>query len=996
MLHTTFSRESALRLLRFCIFLVLLIGSAYFFAKNPQVTQASDVPRPAQAASPQTADTQAETGLVYYISPSGNDANAGTSEGSAWATFNRAWETLYPGDTLILLDGVYRQSLNPNKRNGEPGKPITIRAKNDGKAIIDGEYQRIPVKLGDTWPGPIGNYFVIEGIVARNSNDLVIMVTRAHHNIFRRVSAYNANTDTNSAVIGVLWPEAQYNLFEDCVAAGTGRKMVYTFQGQHNVFRRCFTYWQAWDGREWHDDWPWGDNLQVYNGSYNIIENSISYGPVPLWGISIQANHPDAKAIGNQVLGSIAIQAGMKEDGTPMVWGNTRPQPTTHTQIRDFNWPSQRAGIVLFGQGEMRDNLLQDVFAWGNAGLGLTVSPGTTYHPNNGNNQVHHATIVNNGLDNPDGPWPGRFGGKNTDVLQAELNWFTSAEDNYLENVFVSWPGYPSGARNLSPQKGAGARLDNRYVDGVLTNEPLWPWPMEDRIQAELGLGITEIMTTLIKEHTLPPTQTRTPTPSPSVTASPTVSPVPSATPVPTDETPMPAPEAMVRRVNAPRFEGTTIESERAAILWFGKVDATNNFANVRVGYNDEWLAITVHVFDRRLWYQTNAPTPAELADWDAVTLYLHLDGSQVAAPALTSHRFTAQLSAWEDRAAYQAAARGDGSNWVAASTAFTTTSAWRGNAPNENSTDDRGWLVTFRIPFASLGLDGAPQPTDVWRLALALHDRDQAAADNIPVQTWPENVDTNQPTSWGQLHFGQSVYQPPATSPSQLVTIRQGLDGVDVPDAHVGGHSTCGADSTTSGRWLWDDWGNINYGSTGEINIQNQWDIADWPCYSRYYVTFPLDSLPPNQAIISATLTMHLFGNAGYEEPLPSLIQVLTVADPWSEESLTWNNAPLAVENIASTWVNPVPGFFAGWPGTPYTWDISKAVADAYRTGQPVRLALYEADGQYHSGKYFSSSDTGDWNAVARPTLRIQLGSPTNANPALYDTNLYLPFVLR
>ena len=35
-----------------------------------------------------------------------------------------------------------------------------------------------------------------------------------------------------------------------------------------------------------------------------------------------------------------------------------------------------------------------------------------------------------------------------------------------------------------------GARLQQRYVDGVMTGEPLWPWPMEGRAQAELGLSV--------------------------------------------------------------------------------------------------------------------------------------------------------------------------------------------------------------------------------------------------------------------------------------------------------------------------------------------------------------------------------------------------------------------------------------------------------------------------------------------------------------------------
>jgi hypothetical protein len=58
-----------------------------------------------------------------------------------------------------------------------------------------------------------------------------------------------------------------------------------------------------------------------------------------------------------------------------------------------------------------------------------------------------------------------------------------------------------------------------------------------------------------------------------------------------------------------------------------------------------------------------------------------------------------------------------------------------------------------------------------------------------------------------------------------------------------------------------------------------------------------------------------------------------------------------------------------------PYTWDISRAVAAAYTAGGPLRLVLYSADSDYHSGKYFVSSDTQDWNETGRPTLQITLG---------------------
>lgn len=443
------------------------------------------------------------TGNIYYVSPGGNDGNSGTSAADPWKTFNRAWIDIYPGDTLVLMDGTYYQSLNPNKRNGQPGNPITIRAQNDGKAIVDGQYQRLPVKIGDTWPGPISSYFVIEGIVARNSSGQVITVTNGDNNIFRRISAYNANTDANTSALSIQ-QGSDNNLVEDCVVSGTGRKMIQIYQSNGNTIRRCFADWRSWDGRQSCQLWPWGDNIQIYGGSNNTIENSIGYGSVPFWSISIQANDPSLKAVGNRILGSIAINAGMNPDGTPKIWGNTRPQPTSCTgMLQLYQQPSLRAGFELYGQGELRNNTFQDIFAWGNAGLGFIYNPnpGGGVHPNTANNHVNRATILGNGLDQPCTAWPCKGGGIDTDVRLEDISkpGLDPVTDSYIEKIFVDWPTFPNGTRNLTSMNGAGARLTHRYVDGVLTNVPLWPWPMAGRIQAELGISIADQVQTIVE-----------------------------------------------------------------------------------------------------------------------------------------------------------------------------------------------------------------------------------------------------------------------------------------------------------------------------------------------------------------------------------------------------------------------------------------------------------------------------------------------------------------
>jgi hypothetical protein len=162
-------------------------------------------------------------------------------------------------------------------------------------------------------------------------------------------------------------------------------------------------------------------------------------------------------------------------------------------------------------------------------------------------------------------------------------------------------------------------------------------------------------------------------------------------------------------------------------------------------------------------------------------------------------------------------------------------------------------------------------------------------------------------------------------------------------------------------------------------FNIQNQEDTADWPCFSKAYMTFPLGSVPSGKVIVSATLVLHQFGNAGQgwtPAPQPSYIQVLTVGQDWNENTLTWNNAPLARENLGGTWVTPIDTT-PPYPGIPYTWNVSRAVAEAYAAGEPVRLAVYSADGAYHSGRYFYSSDTEPLNAEGRPTLTVVWGDP-------------------
>jgi hypothetical protein len=421
-------------------------------------------------------------------------------------------------------------------------------------------------------------------------------------------------------------------------------------------------------------------------------------------------------------------------------------------------------------------------------------------------------------------------------------------------------------------------------------------------------------------------------------------------------------------RINAPRFSGE-IRFEQTAIAWFGGVSPTQNYADIRVGYNANELYVYLAIFDRALWYD-ESPTRQTLTQWDAVTLLLDTAGGNTLSSS--TWRFVAQLygdPSPERRAAY----RSSPSGWQVVNISFQTRPGWRGNALNNDGDSDRGWAMGFTIPFRNLGLTGEPARGTRWRMAVIVHDRDSRAGPPIGDQFWPSTASLSEPACWGFLHFGLPSYTATARPSGSRVIYRPTQNSPLVPDADVGGTiaNQCPGDE----YHIWNEWGNRNYGHAPDFNIQNQSDVADWPCFAKYYVTFPLDSIPRGKTIISATLTLYQFGNAGgLGQAQSSWIQVLTVAEDWQEDTITWNNAPLAYENIGGSWVPPLVSH-PGWPGVPRRWDVSYAVARAYARGELLRLALYEADSAYHSGKYFVSSDTGDWNEAGRPRLEVVWG---------------------
>jgi hypothetical protein len=63
-------------------------------------------------------------------------------------------------------------------------------------------------------------------------------------------------------------------------------------------------------------------------------------------------------------------------------------------------------------------------------------------------------------------------------------------------------------------------------------------------------------------------------------------------------------------------------------------------------------------------------------------------------------------------------------------------------------------------------------------------------------------------------------------------------------------------------------------------------------------------------------------------------------------------------------------------FPGVPYSWDATIAVAEAYAAGTPLNIALYTAAEPMHTSKYLHSSEAGDFAIMKRVPRSLSPGA--------------------
>jgi len=79
---------------------------------------------------------QRRAGRTLHVSPSGDDANPGTSD-RPFRSIQKATDAAGPGDTVEIGAGTYREYVSLNRSGSYFGREITIRARSGAAVVID-------------------------------------------------------------------------------------------------------------------------------------------------------------------------------------------------------------------------------------------------------------------------------------------------------------------------------------------------------------------------------------------------------------------------------------------------------------------------------------------------------------------------------------------------------------------------------------------------------------------------------------------------------------------------------------------------------------------------------------------------------------------------------------------------------------------------------------------------------------------------------------------
>lgn len=427
---------------------------------------------------------------TYYLATNGSDAHSGTFA-KPWATFDHAWAVVRPGDTLLVKDGMYMQSIAPTV-SGTQGNPITIKAERDGGAIIDGGGSRPGLYVSNK------GFLTIEGFKFWNcgeqscasisGHDGPHWSDRTHDIIVRRVAVEGSCFDNNCNGFDIS--RARDSLIEDVWVYGLGRYTFEAYGCDRVTVRRAVVRWDGWRGNAYKPGDP-KFAVGVYNTQNSLFENIVIIDSAPAsrggdkGALYLPSNDngktaPFTSTSNNRFYGLVIVHndgVGISVEGADtntsnsfthaVVWGNSwglSVNKNARNTIFDHLTVGANPDASWFGKNNVSGTILRNSLIYGNAGSGVKGPVINDYN-----------NVYGNGAN-----YAGSSSAGPNDISQdPRLAYILRQEDN-SPNKGTASDGTDRGAAVLS-----------RYIDGALTDQPLWPWPNEERIKRDFCVSIT-------------------------------------------------------------------------------------------------------------------------------------------------------------------------------------------------------------------------------------------------------------------------------------------------------------------------------------------------------------------------------------------------------------------------------------------------------------------------------------------------------------------------
>jgi hypothetical protein len=185
-----------------------------------------------------TAAPQPSTNRTFYVSPSGNDAGAGT-QGDPWRTLSSSMRKLKAGDTLLVRGGQYREKVEVRGESVPRGRPdarITVRAAPGENPVVKGFFW---VSNTDYWT--FDNIDVTWDEVNTNPQQHMVRLWKGTGWVWENSELYGARGYSALLVDGGAtdWVVRRNYIHDTARANGSGQDhLIYVAEGSNGIVER--------------------------------------------------------------------------------------------------------------------------------------------------------------------------------------------------------------------------------------------------------------------------------------------------------------------------------------------------------------------------------------------------------------------------------------------------------------------------------------------------------------------------------------------------------------------------------------------------------------------------------------------------------------------------------------------------------------------------------------------------------------------------------------